>query len=380
MVGGRGLGPLTRCLAVADEARKRGHQVHFLIKETFVQLVQRFGYEWTLAAEPRMRDNTISCPDTWSDIAAYLGLTQTEFLNEALQIEKELTHKFRPDWVFIESNVSLPLTCIREGIPFASTYSWADAPALQLQTQKVTSGLAPNATAQHNLYLEKCGSTSILDLSELVTQFAKMVVIPSIPSLQPEVSSNSRFTFVGHLLFDALEYAALSAKGKEGFNNGLRVYAYLATSDLRESVWAKALEHVCAVPGVSVLTITKNHRSHVHNCVAQAWLPGGTVMSMADISLHAGTANTMMLAVQHKVPQIMLPLSDSERRYNSEQVVRCGAGLIIDQDCIEDPEQLRHLLLTTHKRESIRLAATRLQQEAQQCRGPQLVMDKIENI
>lgn len=379
MVGGRGLGPLTRCLAVADEARRRGHQSHFLIKETFVPLVEQFRYPWTLAAEPQRRSDFRQCPDIWSEIATYLGLTEPGYLCDALRIEKALVENFKPDWVFIESNITLPLTCLQAKIPFVSTLSWADMPGLRLRTQKINLGTVVTTTAQHNIRLEKLGLSTIADLSELVTRFADLIVIPSIPILQPELSRDSRLTFVGHLLFEQLEYAPLASEIVSEFDGELRVYAYLATSDIHESVWVNALENVCRTDGIKVLATTKEKYSpRGRNCITRQWLAGGSAMSLAHISLHAGTANTIALAAKHGVPQVMLPCGDSERRYNSEQVERCDAGLLIEMDDLDNAERLCHSLLRVVKEEARVRASRRLQEEMQLYRGPERVLDLID--
>lgn len=164
MVGGRGLGPLTHCMAVADEARRRGHHVHFAARKAFIEIIERFNFAWSAVVEPIKQDVRGQCGDTWTEIAAHLGLTQTDFVGEALCVEAKIFQEFRPDAVFASSNVTIPLTCAERDIPLISPFSWADTSSLTLKTKSIHSNVLPNCLDCHNALLERLGYDRITDL------------------------------------------------------------------------------------------------------------------------------------------------------------------------------------------------------------------------
>ncbi len=370
MVGGRGLGPMTRCMAVADEARRRGHSAHFLIREEFVSLAEQFGFSWTLAVKPQRKQAGPPIGDTWTEIAAHLGITDEGYLEKTLRLETEIIRKFRPDYAFMESNVTLPLTCIQNSIPFGSTFTWADTADLRLHTREMSVGSLADAILFHNRYLESYGVGAIADLSELVTKFATVITVPMIPSLEPEISTKEQFAFVGHLLFEPLEYQDMPLKVKRCGDESACLYVYLSTSDVSRAVWSSSLDAL-SKSGIGLIAAGTSGSS-------SDWLPGGTAMSKADVVLHAGTANTMMLAIKHGVPQLLLPHNDSERLYHSEKLALEGAGEIVEEEILGDEERFRSKVLSLAFEPKFQEASLRLCNQLEQYNGPAQAMDLIE--
>ncbi|QGZ96618.1 glycosyltransferase, MGT family [Terricaulis silvestris] len=367
-------------MAVADEARRRGHDVSFLVRQSFVPLLEKHGFSGSLAAEPRKQVQLSQVGDTWTDIAAYLGLTENDFVDQSQRVERKAIKEFKPDAVFVESNVTMPLTCLEDHIPLASTFTWADTSSLSLTTQGMRSSVPPTRLDRHNDSLQRMGVEPIADLSDLTVRFAQLILVPMTPSLEPELSDHARFRFVGDLLFHSLEYGELPAAVGAVLKSRPRVYVYLGTSDLEESIWVKTLQDAVGISDLAIVAASREHEMTQPRLAIQRWLPGGGVMSSADICLHAGTANTMMLAVRHGVPQMLLPFSDSERRYHAEKIVALGAGVLADKAAIGDASKLCVAIHSVLDALTVKQASVRLRDEAAVYAGPRMAVDMLEAI
>ncbi len=110
LAGGVGLGPLTRCLSVAHEAKMRGHEVLFLCKDTFCEIVRKFGYRTYTAPTPAQYRAPKPPPFRLSDVAIALGWIEESYINSAIEVERQIVRSFRPDVIFTETQFSVPIS------------------------------------------------------------------------------------------------------------------------------------------------------------------------------------------------------------------------------------------------------------------------------
>lgn len=211
-------------------------------------------------------------------------------------------------------------------------------------------------------------------------KLARFIVIPTIPCLEPMLFEDERLRFVGELLFHALEYDPLDVAVDLALGPGPRLYVYLTTSEIEERVWVETLKAAAQLSGLSILSAAREHILLGERIAICKWLPGGSAIRTANVCLHPGTRNTMMLAVRHGIPQIMLPLANSERRYHAETIQQQGGGLIVEEDFIRDPQQLHTLALSIAKSPERQAASLHLQAEASRYRGAVQTVDLLESL
>src|SRR5579871_2869809 len=97
MAGGRGFGPLTHCLALADEAKRRGHVVAFLSPPKFLSWIDKEGFQTFNAPLPLPYQGQI--PDSFklADVALSLGLADVDFIEASIMAELHAIRHFQPD-------------------------------------------------------------------------------------------------------------------------------------------------------------------------------------------------------------------------------------------------------------------------------------------
>lgn len=93
--GGIGLGPLTNTLAIAEEARLRGHDVAFLCKPAWGPMLRRLGFQTYIAPTPsayrgfrHLHHGSAPPPYRFSDIALAMGRTDPGYIRASIAAER----------------------------------------------------------------------------------------------------------------------------------------------------------------------------------------------------------------------------------------------------------------------------------------------------
>lgn len=128
LAGGVGLGPMTRCMAIANEAKCRGHDVLFLCRDSFRKIAKKFGYKTCAAPIPPPYPGPKPPPFRLSDVAIALGWTEKSYVISAIETERKIIRSFKPDVIFTETQFSVPISASSENIPWVAATSWADHP------------------------------------------------------------------------------------------------------------------------------------------------------------------------------------------------------------------------------------------------------------
>lgn len=378
MIFGRGLGPLFRCMSVASEARKRGHECRFIAKPDFASFLKEHHFPCTICQLPQRLASVRSSCHTWTGQAILSGSCGEKYLAAQIQLERAQLRAFRPHFVFMESNITMPLACRLEEVPFSSTYSLADRNEFQLSRMTLDSAIAPDELHAYNSFLLESGGSVITDISTVVAEFSRLLVSPTIPALNQRFQSES-LLYVGHLLFPEIEYRADTQRCFSQ-DNTCRVYAYLKTSDFSADTWVQTLLGL-ASRGRSWLQIRAiaNVECDIRtdNLLITNTGSGGFLARAADVVIGSGTANTISVALLHAKPQICVPGVDTERLFNSEQVESAGIGTVLMAPNIDE---LLTCLADTGADTRMRSRVSLLSRELSQYRGPQAVVNRIEQL
>jgi UDP:flavonoid glycosyltransferase YjiC (YdhE family) len=121
-----------------------------------------------------------------------------------------------------------------------------------------------------------------------------------------------------------------------------------------DDVWDQADEHVRVEP----------------------FIPLSLVLPRSDVVVTAGGYNTVIGAICHGRPMLLLPLGSDQPR-NARRAVELGVGLALDADAAEVEDvvgQLRRLLTES----SYRINATRLEERNRRLPGPGSAVDLLE--
>lgn len=329
--GGVGWGPLTRCLAIAYEARRRDHKVVFLCKKNFARIVRQFGYSFRLAPEPK--PNGIKPPPfRLSDVAYELGWLDVRYLEHAVAVERSFIRAFRPDIIFTETQFSVPISASLERIPWVAAASWADHPRFSspLYSKKDT---VYGLEAPINRLLQKYNLPKVTDVNELAYLRADMKIAPTIPELQPELRKVPGIEFVGYLLSPELESGELPSEVRRWDKKRPVIYVYMSPGDILPDQWihtiASAFVHTKFRVFVTLSPLIKQPKSipNVSNVRFFQRLPGSSAIQKADVVITHGGGNTVINALLYGKPLIVFSHLYAERDYNGHAIERLGAGM-----------------------------------------------------
>jgi len=383
MVGGRGIGPMTRCAAIAESALASGMKVAFCCQSTSVAMASAIVPNVFTITEPRRR-NDVEMSDciTWSDVAVALGLMDASFLDASIDEYLRAIDVFDPDVMFTECTVSACVAASMAGIPLVTSVSWPDCAEFADSGLREMRFAQAERNAALNAYLARNGNAQVSDVSDLLCNRASLCLIPSIPELQPELVDASDKEFVGELLYQSLITGPLPDV-LERETGRLIVYAYLSTSDddlemLTELLNAIAANDrflvVCSVSNAFQGKLVGSIDARV--VVGSRW-PALSLLRKCCLAIYPGTANTMITALLAGVPSLLIPGNDTERKYNSRNLERLGAGLTCD---IHAMEALGPLVAELVDNGQYRLRAAGLGMRVMEFGGPKTALRRMSDV
>lgn len=334
LVGGVGLGPLTRCLAVAFEVRRRNHEVLFLARPEFAEIAASFGYNTVIAPAPNTHifNHKEYKAFKVSDDAVNLGWCNVESMKEAIARERQVIQSFRPDYVFTEYQMSTVISCALEGVPLVSTATWPDHPQFKSPLFTIQDELAYEGDLRLvNELLLNYGLAPIADICELTFLRAQIKVAPTLPALQPELKALGDVDFVGYLHSSEFEEAVPSNAFPIDPSKNL-IYVYLSPGEIDHKVWIPTIIEAFRDTEFQVFATLSPLRLDYPKGLPQniqffRKLPSMNIMKKSALVITHGGANTVHGALLAGVPQIIHSGRYAERDYNGRGVERIGAGL-----------------------------------------------------
>jgi UDP:flavonoid glycosyltransferase YjiC (YdhE family) len=341
LAAGVGLGPMTRCMAVAREAKNRGHEVLFLCKENFCKIAKRFGYKTYTAPIPNPYNGPKPPPFRLSDVAIALGWIEKKYMVSAIETERKVIRMFRPDVIFTETQFSVPVSASVENIPWTAATSWADHPDFKSPLYKdcdTASGFEKGL----NRILKRYNQPEIRDVNELAFLRARLKIAPTIPELQPELQNVPDVHYVGSLLSPEMEGDFLPQRNeKKRFSRVVEkwnrnrpvIHVYMSPGDIKPDVWIATLVKAFKHTGFNVmvtlapLRIMPGMLPKIPNICFFRSLPSMEAIRRSDLVITHGGANTVAAALMSGKPVMIFPDMYAERDYNGRAVERLGAGM-----------------------------------------------------
>ena len=333
MSGGLGLGPLTRCLAIAQEAQMRGHSVAFLCKKEFRPLVKNIGCEIFTAPKPRPYLGVPVPLYRLSDAAIALGMTDKDYIEQSLKSEFSAIERFKPDVIFAETQLTAAISSNYFKIPLASTASWVDHPNFTSPLFDINESFVGHEVG-FNMFLEKYKLPPVSDICELAFLRSQLKIVPSIPEFEPELANNNidGLRFVGALLYPGIEIGSipnyLLNSEKE------HIIVYMSRGKLKPNYYfpeiIKAFQDSNFRLSIIVDPQTfKEHQKNINglkNIRLFKKLPGLVAMRRSSLVITRGGQNTTMSSLLAGTPLLIYPGENAEPDFHARNIERCGAG------------------------------------------------------
>lgn len=332
MVGGRGIGPICRTLAVANFA-KQFFDIKFFCSKKFAPFVEKEGYDYVLDVEPTQ---VFSQGDfiKWNDAAYAMGLCDEFFVKRAFSHQLKIVKEYNPDVIFTEYNLTICLVAKILNIPIVSTVHWADTSLFAIGNTQIPNKFN-NAITTYNSILREYGLETYSDISSMVTDIPKLVA-PTIEKLQPKLKIFN-VDYVGELLNKKWE---TDVEVERDLPDNI-IYIYLVTSDLTINKWFNVVLREFSDTNYQIYLVLNNQLEYYiannkiivpKNFHISYFYPSLSVLKKAKLVIHAGSANIISGSLINGVPSLLIPLFDGERLYNSIGVEKLGAGEIITEN------------------------------------------------
>ena len=379
--GGLGLGPLTRCLAIAEEGKKRGHKVAFLCKPFFKKITETRGFLSYLSPEPKhIRRNLPKY--RLADLALEYGLLNLEYLQKAIKQELAIIKTFRPNIIFTETQFSINFSSKISGIPWSTAISWTDHAKFRSSLYK-TFSIYPHHLDQINRLASQYNISPYGDLCDLAFERAHIKIAPTSPELQPELLSFPNVHFVGSLLSETLE--------NQGNNIELpiniywpSIYVYMSPGEIPARQWIHTICNAFSKQSYNVIVMLsplKNIPRHLPNFPNIHFLglaPARKFIRLSDVVITHGGGNTMVNALLNNKPLLIFPHNYAERHYNGCAIERLGAGFNLPTKAFT-PEIIRKYVEILIHKESFIKNAKKLGKHLWELGGTKRAVDILES-
>jgi len=349
---GGGFGHIGRCLALAEDLTRRGWEIAFVLGGPYADLVGARGWRVFTPPSPsplaRLKQRLRAAIGRLQPLPVYLffsdlnfqavrdGFHTSQVVQQEAEWELDIVNQFHPDvlvgdaWLLtsvVGHLVDLPVVqIVRAAIHPAHPQLvwWRDIPP----------GIrSPDIAPIFNPILEQWGLCPVQRAEDLLD--GDLLLVPSIPELDPLPSGVERTHYVGPLVRSAQDSERvpewLTALPRD------RPVVYVTVGGGSDSVrgsnllslWMDAF----AETGWEVVVSTGGQPvprglRRTGNLQVFPWVPGAEMVTHADVVLFHGGYGTMMETVRAGVPSVVIPFH-TEQESNGRRLQQSGAALVL---------------------------------------------------
>lgn len=329
---GSAIGTISRCLAIAEILREKGHFVSFVIGESALRHVEKSGFQYQIGPTPEP-PGPLHPLRNLADVALFLNLTQERYVRSSFDNERMAIDRFAPDVLFSEFKLTAPVSAARSEIPLVSTACSPAHPDFISPLFPETGEGNAEAAQGFNHLMEKEGLDPVQDVAELFFMRSNLKIVPSSQELEPLLQGIENLHFVGYLLYDRWERAALPPGLLQAVTVPHLVYAYFSMGEIGPDKYVEVLPRAFDETEFHLVVATGSHPDlpalpeATANVSFFRMVPGISVLDRSDAVIFHGGQNTAMASLLHGVPSLIFPGSDFERDFNARGMARVGAGI-----------------------------------------------------
>ena len=345
---GSGFGHIGRCLALADAMAERGWEAAFVLGGPHVRRVA--GEGWTVFRPPFERGRALFARLRRAlrreGSVAYLffsnlnyqavrdGFHTAERVRREVEWELEVVRRFDPHLLVGDAWLLTSVVGRLAGLPVVQIVRSAAHPAgpRLVWWREVPPGIRPpDIRPVFNPVLERWGLPPVSRAEDLLD--GDLLLVPSIPSLDPLPQGAERTRYVGPLVRRDGGGGEVPAEMDIGSDH--RPFIYVTVGGGSESVRGVELlplwEEAFAGTGWEVVVSTGGRPTgKVTGRAVRVfpWVPGPAMVSRADLVLFHGGYGTMMETVRAGVPSVVVPFH-AEQEANGRRLQQNGAAEVL---------------------------------------------------
>lgn len=350
---GGGFGHISRCIALAEEAKLRGHECAFVINDWkyYNKIKSNFNiycsieYPKWITSLAKMKRRIINHRSPIEPIFTEISSLDYQVIRDGLSdekiIKKKLTEyskifkKFKPDLIVGDTNLLVWMLSQLVGVPVAQIVRYASHPKtanLVWWKNKPEDIIPPDSIAVFNPLMSKMGLNPICKAEDLLQ--GDLYIVPSIPEIEP-IPEDPKTIHVGELtisnedtetpswfyeLNHQLPLVYITVGGGAGPVGNKKFF-----STIVEAFYDKLVQ-------VVVSTSTKFHLEDLpkstENIMFFNWVPGKFLISKADLVVFHGGYGTLMETVTCGKPTITIPFQ-TEQEGNGRRLEQLGSGCVL---------------------------------------------------
>ncbi|MEZ4599376.1 MAG: glycosyltransferase [Syntrophotaleaceae bacterium] len=351
---GGGFGHVSRCFALAEEAKNNGHICAFVLNDK--KFVGRIGSNFNVSLvktwEPfkhRLKRSISFLKDRSNNKKSlYLGISGIEFqfirdgfvchsaIEHTLKGYAKVVQDFKPDVLVGDTNLLVWILSRIVRIPAVQIVRYASHPdtANMVWWMDVPKGISPPNICQiFNPLMKRLGLDVIGVASDLLR--GDLYIVPSIPDIEPIPCGLIDTHHVGALLMPSKEVIDNSAFS---FPDRTMPLIYMTIGGGagpvgNQKLFSSIISAMGGYPAqVVISTAAKFDWRRISylppNVRFFDWLPGAYMISMADLVIFHGGYGTMMEIVTSGKPSIVIPFH-SEQESNGRRLERLGSAQVL---------------------------------------------------
>lgn len=247
---------------------------------------------------------------SFEEVLWLTGALDERYTRAAVEVLRTHMRATRPDVVYSEFNLAAVIAARAEGIPCVGSAS-----------QPTTASYAsnPRKSAGIRRLLREMGMPAPAS-SLIVLEGMRRRFIPSCPTLEPQ--PGERAVYCGFLD----EPTVLPAKNRDC------ALVYLGAGSVPAGVAVRAGRELAEALGCDVYVAGVPEATEVsggHTVTRAPRFNFSELLPRARVFVHHGGQNSMMDALSHEVPQLIVPGRVFERQFNAEAVENARCGLTV---------------------------------------------------
>lgn len=362
---GGGFGHISRCLALAYEAKHRGHNCVFVIndrkyekkiRDDFKVFISETYTQWflllTLMKDRLVRFKSPAVPlfieVTGLDYQVMRdGLINRQKIKKKLEQYIKIVKMFKPDVLIGDTNLLVWILSKKTGIPSVQIVRYASHPktAKLIWWKNEPQGMIPpDSSKLFNPILVEMGMRPIKRAEDLLQ--GNLYIVPSIPEIEP-IPQDDKTVHVGELTISK-RHDETPSWFKEIDTQQPLVYITIGggAGPVGNKLFFSTLVEAFADKPIQVVVSTSSkfesqtHLNAPKNIRFFKWVPGKLLISKADLVIFHGGYGTMMESIACGKPTITIPFQ-SEQEGNGKRLEQLGCGLVVKLSkerfkCIED--------------------------------------------
>jgi UDP:flavonoid glycosyltransferase YjiC (YdhE family) len=342
-------GPIVNCHSIAEHLVRLGYQVGFSATGYYDSLIESDKYlkiptlppSWVGKSKSSLKNRPFSQIGGIDSFASFFGFNDFGWLKAYIDNQINVVKEFSPDVLIGSWDFVLGITGELLGIPVVNIYQTGMHPSSS--GFEWWQGDLPNSCPQTNLpvfnkLLKLLGLQEAACLEEVISK-ADLLILPSIPELDPLPETESRARYVGYMSPNL----HLDQEDPSDF---------ISAHELTDVDWLYVYEHGIGYGLKTLHTLLKLYTGTTKKIIVSVGMDTNIELfpdpppnfkylryvpqkatALSQVAIIHGAIGSIMSCIHYNIPNISVPTT-SERKTYSKRLADLKAGVDLDFDTL----------------------------------------------